>query len=66
MPYILPNFPILEPRGTCTCGHSGDGPGSQHFGPQGLGPCIIRNCSCDKYELGHEQPKAVNPKTKRS
>ena len=53
--FTVPPFPILEPRGTCVCGHSGDGPGSQHFGPQGLGPCIIRSCKCDKYELAPEQ-----------
>jgi len=43
------------PKSVCKCGHSGDGPNSQHkndYGPDispGHGECKARGCSCIKF-----------------
>lgn len=45
-----------QPKSLCTCGHSGDGPDSQHAGvnvggasAEGHGACKIAGCSCVKF-----------------
>jgi hypothetical protein len=46
-----PNFPKTydAPKSICTCGHTGDGPDSQHdaseFGVKGHGPCHVEGCT---------------------
>ena len=42
---------FLEPRSICTCGHTGDGPNSQHdntFIP-GSGKCLVDGCGCNRF-----------------
>lgn len=33
----------------CTCGHTGDGPKSQHGGEIGHGSCMVKGCKCEKF-----------------
>jgi len=51
------NFP--EPRSYCACGHTGDGPQSQHapiafahpnaLRGEGAGQCTVRDCPCKRF-----------------
>lgn len=38
-------------KSKCTCGHLGDGIGSEHFNTMqpGHGMCVARNCDCTKF-----------------
>lgn len=43
------------PKSLCGCGHSGDGPDSDHrddYGPDvspGHGRCLVKGCGCTKF-----------------
>jgi hypothetical protein len=45
--------PWPGPRSFCECGHTGDGPNSQHadsvHGARGHGKCLYRDCPCGKF-----------------
>ncbi len=43
--------PPVGPRSLCTCGHTGDGPGSQHTDTltPGHGRCTVRGCACRQF-----------------
>jgi len=50
--------PSVEPRSICSCGHTGDGMGSQHdadpvTGNAGLGPCQMPGCPCVGFQFDH-------------
>ena len=42
-----------KPRSICRCGHTGDGPGSQHGKilekDDGGGKCNVKGCDCDRF-----------------
>jgi len=42
-----------DPKSVCTCGHTGDGPFSQHHSNHefslGHGACRVMNCPCAKF-----------------
>lgn len=42
---------IRYPKSVCSCGHNGDGPGSQHHDSlqPGHGACRIRGCPCQQF-----------------
>lgn len=40
-------------RSICECGHSGDGPDSQHAGFIGHGPCFHEGCDCVRFTWKH-------------
>lgn len=39
------------PKSWCECGHTGDGPGSQHEQrwSEGHGPCKVEGCPCRQF-----------------
>ena len=37
-----------RPRSVCACGHSGDGPLSEHL-ESGHGACKVQGCDCQKF-----------------
>ena len=44
------DFPM--PKSYCQCGHSGDGPGSNHTDThlvKGHGECMVPGCGCKKF-----------------
>ena len=43
------NLDLIAPRSRCTCGHTGDGPHSQHYGIIGHGACAVKDCECTKF-----------------
>jgi hypothetical protein len=40
-----------QPKSMCKCGHSGDGPESQHDPryAEGHGPCHVEGCDCEQF-----------------
>ena len=40
-----------EPKSVCTCGHTGDGPNSQHADSisHGHGRCTVEGCDCEQF-----------------
>lgn len=36
-------------KSTCSCGHTGDGTGSDHAGLIGHGPCNVEGCDCKQF-----------------
>lgn len=38
-----------EPKSWCYCGHTGDGPNSEHAGWNGHGRCYYHNCDCEQF-----------------
>jgi hypothetical protein len=58
-----PNYPKTWPRpkSLCGCGHTGDGPNSQHdvteFGVDGHGPCAVPDCTCLKFSWARWTPE---------
>lgn len=43
--------PYDHGKSICLCGHTGDGPGSQHANTlaEGHGPCMVNKCTCLKF-----------------
>jgi hypothetical protein len=39
-------YSAMNPKSVCTCGHTGDGAGSQHLGFGGHGSCIFDGGAC--------------------
>jgi len=40
------------PKSICTCGHTGDGKGSQHGNENfnfGSGKCLVNGCTCERF-----------------
>lgn len=57
-----PNFPFSYgmPKSLCGCGHSGDGPNSEHaptdLGTPGHGKCDVKDCACVKFRWAEWHP----------
>lgn len=61
------------PKSICTCGHTGDGEESEHYGlmlidstskgsgiQYGMGICSITGCQCEKFVLNRPTKKYLN------
>lgn len=51
-------------RSECTCGHTGDGTGSQHAGAIGHGPCMWPGCRCERFTWKRFLPADIQAKLK--
>jgi hypothetical protein len=43
---------FVGPKSLCTCGHTGDGEGSQHGNENvnfGSGKCLVNGCDCARF-----------------
>ena len=43
---------LMQPKSICTCGHTGDGPNSEHGAkvlPNGHGACLVEGCDCRQF-----------------
>ena len=53
-PAVIPTAEI-GCKGICTCGHTGDGSGSQHAeskkGLPGMGACTVDGCRCSEFQF---------------
>ncbi len=56
------------PKSVCSCGHTGDGAGSEHlntYGPDlspGHGPCLVPGCECRKFTWEDFRPEYLEAK----
>jgi hypothetical protein len=44
-----------RPKSACVCGHTGDGPKSEHGGAiaAGHGRCLVAHCGCSQFTWQH-------------
>lgn len=60
-----PPLAFAGPRGICVCGHTGNGPNSDHADDnlrtsdtvQGTGVCHAPDCQCSRFQMARRTPE---------